>query len=160
MRRLALLLVLPLALTACDSGGEEEITSVRITNVTVDQIPENKPDGSDWDNAVGSGGPDVYVRVRLDGVDVATTRDREFGDLDQDELPQTLNIGGTISLNQLDRSLSFQVVDKDGGAASADDIMGTTAAVAVQSLVDGNVRVRSFQDTAAGVDLRVTFDYN
>ena len=133
---------------------------MRITNITVDQIPENKPDGSDWDSAIGGGGPDVYVRVRLDGVDVATTRDREFGDLDQDELPQMLDIGGTISLNQLDRSLSFQVVDKDGGVASADDIMGTTAAFSVQALADGNTRVRSFQDTVAGIDLRVTFDYN
>ena len=151
MRRLALLLLLPLALSACDSGGDDTPTSARITGITVDDIPETKPDGSAWDGAIGGGGPDVYVRVLLDGVEISSTRNSDYGDLDQDELPAVLNIGGGIPLTQFNRSLSFVVVDKDGGAASADEVMGTTSAVSVQSLVDAGTRVRSFTDAAAGI---------
>ncbi len=135
------------------------VTSVRITGITADAIPATKADGSDWDNAVGGGGPDVYVRVRLDGVEVRSTRNDEYSDLDQDELPAMLDLGDPIELNQLARALSFQVVDRDGGAATADDVMGTTGQVSLQSLADDNTRVRSFTSTE-GVNLRVTFTYN
>lgn len=158
MRRLLALLVLPLALTACDSGGDDPPESIRITGITVDAIPATKPDGSDWDGAVGSGGPDVYANVFLNSIKVKDLRDREFGDLDQDELPQDLSLGGDIVIDQLNSSLSFVVRDKDGGAASDDDIMGTTGATSVQGLVDAGTRVRTFT-SPEGVNLRVTFAY-
>lgn len=162
LSRLALLLAL-LPLAACDSGGTDEITRVTITSITVDEAPLVAPDGGDWDNGLGQGSADVYVRAQLDGITVRDTRRSDFEDLDAGDLPAELDLDGGIVLNQLVGDLTFEMVDNDGGAASADALMGETDPANLASLVASEQAVRSFSSTGTQgqrVVLRVTFEYN
>lgn len=162
MRRLLLLPLLVFTLAACDSGGDEPIASVRITGITIDAAPFTAPDGGDWDNGLGEGSADAYVRVQLNGITVDDNRSTDFEDLDANDIPATLNLDGGFTLNQLAGDLTFELVDNDGGAASADPVMGETQGTALADLVTAQTRVRSFSSTGTTgnrVELRVTFEY-
>lgn len=161
MRRF-LPLLLVAALAACDSGTDA-VTQVRITSITVDDAPLVAPDGGDWDNGIGQGSADVYVRAQINGITVADNRSSDFEDLDANDIPADLDLDGGFTINQLMGTLTFEMVDNDGGAASSDPVMGETEGTALETLIDGQTRVRTFSGTGTQgnrVVLRVTFNYD
>lgn len=158
--RLAVLAAL-LPLAACDSGGPDEITSVVITEIVVEEMPFTDANGDEWDSGL-AGDADVYVRAQLNGITVRDTRRSDFEDLDANDLPAELDLDGGITLNQLVGDLTFELADRDGGAASEDPLIGETDPVNLAALVAAEQTTRTF--TSAGalgrrVVLSVTFEY-
>lgn len=160
LSHLALLIAL-LPLAACDSGEPDEITSIVITGITVDEMPFTDANGDEWDSGL-AGDADVYVRAQINGITVRDTRRSDFEDLDANDLPAELDLDGGITLTQLVGDLTFELADRDGGASADDPLIGETDAANVAALVASEQAVRTFSSTGAvgrRVVLRVTFDY-
>ena len=150
MRRLLLLPVLALALSACDSGTDE-VSSVTITRAEITSLSFDGSDSADqWD--------DLYLLFRVGGVSVRSTRS-DAQRVRATDLSYEFDFGSDIDIIDLGESLVIQALNRESN--QADDILiGATQPVSLQSLVDSSPSAREFSSVDGNFRVRLNFDYN
>ena len=135
----ALLALTLLPLAACDTGDPSDPDDYRravITSVTIEAVPARQPDGSAWDNdPTGiTSDPDLFFDL-LDGggLLVYTTEEEDQANVDQSDLPVSWSPSPGITFNQFNRTLLFEVYDKDPNSV---DFMAETESFTLQELAD------------------------
>ena len=152
MRRLALLLpllVLTTFVSGCDSGPDE-VGTVTITRVSLLQIPFPAPNEQGWD--------DVFLRFKVNGVTVRTTRD-DARRVEPSDLGDNIDIGGDLDLRDLSYGLVIEVVNREGSVAQ-DVVIGTTQPLSLQNLADSEPSAQIVQSSDGLTRLNLSFQYD
>lgn len=163
LHRLALtaFVALPLALTACDSGsgGDNPVSGVRITSASLIDLNFRNPAGETWDGSFGSEGPDVYLKILVNNVEVRNTQDdNDLDNLSETDLGTPRNFtlgGGPIQLNNLTQTLTVEVWDDDG--SGADERIASFTPVPIQTLATEQSTSRTFTDGTTTVRFALSY---
>lgn len=155
---LAVLVTLPFTLTACDSsssnGGSNPVTQVRITGASLIDLAFTRPDGSDWDGLT-AGGPDVYLKILINDVEVRNTQDDDdLDNLTVTDLPRTFNFGSPQVLSNLSQTLKIEVWDDDG---STDERIAEFAPVPIQTIASTANPTYNLTDGTTSVRLTLAY---
>lgn len=152
------LLALSLSLTACDSsssnGGGNTVRAVRITGASLLDLAFQRPDGSDWDGTT-AGGPDVYLRILINDVEVRNTQDdNDMDNLSVQDLPRMFTFGSPQILSNLTQTLTIEVWDDDG---STDERIAAFTPVQIQTIATSANPTYNLTDGTTSV--RLTLEY-
>lgn len=155
---LAALVALPLGLTACDAVDDtpRPIIGVRVTGASLIDLDFTNPDGGSWDGGL-AGGPDVYLRVFINDVEVRNTEDRnDLDNLLESELPAAFTEfdNSPLTLNNLTQHLRVEVWDDDG---SDDELIAVLPTTAIQSLADSQQPSLNLTDGQTLVRLQLSY---
>lgn len=170
MRSLALLSVLLLVASGCDSdsGGNGTPVTADILKVTVSNAPRADPAGDGWDGGSTSNGPEVYFRlfdVDVDyqsdpGGDRLNPRDDNsvfatnspqawYEDVELVDFPLVWNVDPGYTVRDLDDQLYVALFDYD---SNADDPMAESEVFTMRDFAPGSVTNRAQTITLDGFD--------
>ena len=148
---LALLFFAPF-LAACDTGEEDPISSVTITDANITDLDfSESPNANEWDN--------LYLVFRVSNVNVRATR-AEAEDVRDSDLPTEFDFGSDITLTDLSQSLTIQAKSRDGDSLNDDTLIAETQAVTIQSLADAQPGSRTLTSADGSFRIRLNFEYD
>ena len=167
MRRYLLVALLVLPFAACDSSDPmgNEIRTVFITEIEIEQAPLTRPDGSDWDDHIlGIGNePDIYFDlINADTFGITeSTLGEDFANVDNQDFPLVWLYDPGIDFAFFSTSLAFRIWDSDDkNDPTESDEMGITQAFTIQQLIDsGSPSLFTIQSASGLISVRIRLRY-